>query len=121
MKEITYLHTSLHPDKRSDFDEKSTRNWAECAEWHKLEIVETFGGGPGESEGRVEFVASYTEKGIKREHHELAGFRKNDGIWYFDSGEVVPPKQVVRSVPKTGRNDPCPCGSGKKYKKCCAQ
>jgi uncharacterized protein YecA (UPF0149 family) len=25
----------------------------------------------------------------------------------------------VRTVPKVGRNDPCPCGSGKKYKKCC--
>jgi hypothetical protein len=25
----------------------------------------------------------------------------------------------VREVPKVGRNDPCPCGSGKKYKKCC--
>ena len=28
-------------------------------------------------------------------------------------------KQIVRSNPKIGRNDPCPCGSGKKYKKCC--
>ncbi|MFQ5738568.1 MAG: preprotein translocase subunit SecA [Acidobacteriota bacterium] len=28
-------------------------------------------------------------------------------------------KQVVRSAPKVGRNAPCPCGSGKKYKKCC--
>ncbi|OBV38219.1 UPF0149 family protein [Janthinobacterium psychrotolerans] len=27
---------------------------------------------------------------------------------------------VLREVPKTGRNDPCHCGSGKKYKKCCA-
>ena len=27
---------------------------------------------------------------------------------------------VLRDVPKTGRNDPCHCGSGKKYKKCCA-
>lgn len=27
---------------------------------------------------------------------------------------------VLRAVPKTGRNDPCHCGSGKKYKKCCA-
>ncbi|MEY4631795.1 MAG: hypothetical protein RIQ81_1915 [Pseudomonadota bacterium] len=25
----------------------------------------------------------------------------------------------VRTSPKTGRNDPCPCGSGKKFKKCC--
>jgi preprotein translocase subunit SecA len=28
-------------------------------------------------------------------------------------------KQIVRNAPKVGRNDPCPCGSGKKYKKCC--
>ncbi len=27
-------------------------------------------------------------------------------------------KTIVRTVPKVGRNDPCPCGSGKKYKKC---
>ncbi|WP_054774967.1 SEC-C metal-binding domain-containing protein [Methylogaea oryzae] len=26
---------------------------------------------------------------------------------------------IVRESPKTGRNDPCPCGSGKKFKKCC--
>lgn len=31
----------------------------------------------------------------------------------------TPTKPVVRSTPKVGRNDPCPCGSGKKYKKCC--
>jgi preprotein translocase subunit SecA len=30
-----------------------------------------------------------------------------------------PPKTVVRDGDKVGRNDPCPCGSGKKYKKCC--
>jgi preprotein translocase subunit SecA len=30
-----------------------------------------------------------------------------------------PPVTVVRSAPKVGRNDPCPCKSGKKYKKCC--
>ena len=29
--------------------------------------------------------------------------------------------QVVRSTPKVGRNDPCPCGSGKKYKNCCGR
>ncbi|HRT06268.1 MAG TPA: preprotein translocase subunit SecA [Kiritimatiellia bacterium] len=30
-------------------------------------------------------------------------------------------KPVVREAPKTGRNDPCPCGSGKKFKKCCGK
>src|SRR5579885_3330539 len=35
------------------------------------------------------------------------------------AGERQPVQQVVRSSAKVGRNDPCPCGSGKKYKKCC--
>jgi preprotein translocase subunit SecA len=35
------------------------------------------------------------------------------------AGERQPVQQVVRSGEKIGRNDPCPCGSGKKYKKCC--
>jgi preprotein translocase subunit SecA len=35
------------------------------------------------------------------------------------AGDLQPVQQVVRSGAKVGRNDPCPCGSGKKYKKCC--
>ena len=34
-------------------------------------------------------------------------------------GDDVAVKTVRRDVPKVGRNQPCPCGSGKKYKKCC--
>jgi uncharacterized protein YecA (UPF0149 family) len=34
-------------------------------------------------------------------------------------GEGAKVKTIVREAPKIGRNDPCPCGSGKKYKKCC--
>jgi preprotein translocase subunit SecA len=34
-------------------------------------------------------------------------------------GEQAPPRPVKRDTPKVGRNEPCPCGSGKKYKKCC--
>jgi hypothetical protein len=38
-----------------------------------------------------------------------------------EEGDDDRPKQapVVRDAPKVGRNDPCPCGSGKKFKKCC--
>jgi uncharacterized protein YecA (UPF0149 family) len=39
---------------------------------------------------------------------------------FFDEHPEDAPEQPVRRVePKIGRNDPCPCGSGKKYKKCC--
>ena len=37
----------------------------------------------------------------------------------LQGGEAVKVETVRREEPKTGRNNPCPCGSGKKYKKCC--
>ena len=41
--------------------------------------------------------------------------------WKFADGELVGETPTVREEPKIGRNDPCPCGSGKKYKKCCGK
>jgi SEC-C motif-containing protein len=117
--EMGYIHSSLHPDHRSDYDEKSTRAWAESATWHGLRIVGTTAGGAGDDAGTVEFIASFTESGVPQDHHELATFAREGGDWYFVSGNMVRPKPVVRDAPKVGRNDPCPCGSGKKYKKCC--
>src|SRR5262249_46052781 len=35
--------------------------------------------------------------------------------------EYVPVAEPYRAPPKVGRNEPCPCGSGKKYKKCCGR
>jgi uncharacterized protein YecA (UPF0149 family) len=37
------------------------------------------------------------------------------------AARIVPdaPSTTARAMPKIGRNDPCPCGSGKKHKKCC--
>jgi SEC-C motif-containing protein len=117
--EIEYLQESLHPDQRGDYDPKSTRQWAESAEWEKFEIIRTEAGGPEDEEGTIEFIAAFTEGGAKKEHHERAKFKKVEGRWFFESGEAVARKPVVRESPKIGRNEPCICGSGKKYKKCC--
>ena len=38
---------------------------------------------------------------------------------FKNQGDVPKVQTVVHEGPKIGRNDPCPCGSGKKYKKCC--
>jgi len=40
---------------------------------------------------------------------------------YYGGGEGGVSKTPVRKKKKVGRNDPCPCGSGKKYKKCCGR
>lgn len=119
--DIDFLSGSLHPAHRSDHDVEATRRWAEGAEWLGLEIVDTEAGGEDDDEGTVEFIATFKEKGLARQHHERSSFSKLEGQWYFVDGKIVPPPTRVNTSPKTGRNDPCPCGSGKKYKKCCGR
>ncbi len=38
----------------------------------------------------------------------------------LQGSEILQPDEPVRVAPKVGRNEPCPCGSGKKAKRCCA-
>lgn len=117
--ETDYLFQSTHPDHRKGYDHKGTKTWAENSEWEGLEILGTVAGQAEDLEGEVEFIARFREKGVRRQHHEQGHFKKEDGLWYFTDGHAVAPKTIVRSEPKVGRNDPCPCGSGKKFKKCC--
>ena len=117
--EMDFLFNSTHPEHREGYDHKGTREWAESAEWLGLEIVETDRGGDGESIGAVEFIARFRDKGGLREHHELARFKREEGKWLFTDGSMVKPKPIT--VQKIGRNEPCPCGSSLKYKKCCGK
>jgi SEC-C motif-containing protein len=116
---IDYLGETLHPDYRNDYDAAATRKWAEQSDWCGLEIRSVEQGGENDDEGMVEFVASYKTKGTIYHHHELSRFCRHQGRWYYVDGKIAPPETVTRSEPRVGRNDPCPCGSGKKYKKCC--
>jgi len=115
--DVDFIFNSTHPDHREGYDHKGTKAWAENAEWHGLEIVETTAGGPKDDEGEVEFIARFRDKGAIRTHHERGQFQRKGKKWLFTEGEMVKSQPI--SVTKIGRNDPCSCGSGKKYKKCC--
>ena len=117
--EMDFIAASLHPDARVDHDPENAREWAENSEWHGLQILATAGGGPGDETGTVEFSASYTYDDDTQLYHEIAEFARVDGVWYFREGRRGSRKPVVRDEPKVGRNDPCPCGSGRKFKRCC--
>jgi SEC-C motif-containing protein len=119
--QIDHIWESTHPDQRKGHSRKTIQKWSEKSQWLGFEIISVTGGQPADDEGQVEFVAEYREKGMRNRHHELATFKKKDGKWYFYDGSPAPQKQVVRDAPKIGRNDPCLCGSGKKYKKCCGR
>lgn len=117
--EMDFLQASLHPDRRNDNDGAGARDWAENSTWHGLEIVATQAGGVDDQHGQVEFVATYTHEDKEQAYHEVAEFERVDGNWYFREGSPGVRKPIVREEPKIGRNDSCPCGSGRKYKKCC--
>lgn len=81
--------------------------------WLGLEIHGTLGGLEQDSTGSVDFTSTYLENGqisILRENSE---FVREDGLWYYLRGECKVRRQKVE------RNGPCPCGSGKKFKRCC--
>lgn len=131
--DVTYVKNTMAPESRKDFDAEATERWAKESKWKGLKIVSTQKGGPEDDTGVVEFVATYERNGVGVEHHEVSTFRKSkDAEWLFVDGEAHEHKEgeghhhhapkgppVVRQGAKIGRNDPCPCGSGKKYKKCC--
>jgi len=116
---IDYLVTTHDPQTRHQIDRDATETWAREAEWIGLEILKTDRGTADDTRGEVEFVARYRQKGAEYTHHERSQFRRVDGRWYFVDGQRVAKQPIRRATQKIGRNDPCSCGSGKKYKKCC--
>ena len=117
--DIMFLKTSATKAVQEEFVEDETRAWSQTAEWHGLEIIATEKGQKDDADGVVEFRALYSANGEFKNHHERSQFVREDGEWKFSDGEMVGEKPIVRAQPKVGRNDLCPCGSGKKYKKCC--
>lgn len=111
---------NTHVPGTKDFDVNEAQDWAINSEWKGLKIISTKNGKEDNTQGIVEFQALYADKEKKDYlHHEISTFKKIDDTWYYDDGQIVGTGPIKRATPKVGRNDPCTCGSGKKFKKCC--
>ena len=113
---VDYLMETHSPKTREEVSREAIEAWAKDSEWLGFELRGTEEGGKDDSEGIVRFRARYRQKGRVFEHLEVAQFAREDGVWKFVTAFTPPAKH---EAPKVGRNDPCPCGSGKKHKKCC--
>ncbi|MGV3344257.1 YchJ family metal-binding protein [Enterobacteriaceae bacterium LUAb1] len=104
---IATWHPQCHPQR---FLDRITANFSDT-EWQALNVI-SYAAGRNENEGFVTFFASYShpEKQQRGVVYERSRFLRENERWYYIDG-IIPP---------LGRNDTCPCGSGKKYKKCCA-
>ncbi|MDI9849336.1 YchJ family protein [Rhodoblastus sp. 17X3] len=117
--DVDYLFDTLADDQRTDFDRAATSDWAKKSEWLGLDILATEQGQEGDQTGVVSFAAHFNRDGKKLTHKERSLFgRDGEGRWRFARELPMKGETVVRGA-QPGRNDPCPCGSGKKYKKCC--
>ncbi|RJF57295.1 YchJ family protein [Serratia inhibens] len=109
---VDYLIATWHPDCHADEWRKSIFDSFKGTEWLGLTVVEEREGHDA-GEGFVEFIARFVDTGSD-EHkamHERSRFLQLDQRWYYIDG----------TKPQPGRNAICPCGSGKKYKKCCGR
>jgi SEC-C motif-containing protein len=110
---IDFLAESNHSKTRREFSPEDAQKWSAESNWLGLEILATESAIP--TRAHVNFEARYEDKdGTLIVHRERSLFEQEDGEWRFVNGGGIP----VTSE-KVGRNDPCPCGSGKKHKKCC--
>lgn len=113
--EMDYLQSTMVEEHRGEFNAPDVRRWNKSITWLDLEILESSTHGDA---GTVRFRATFRHKGGSQSLTENSRFVRRDEKWYYLDGEHE--TETVRNEgPKVGRNDPCPCGSGKKFKKCC--
>ncbi|CBG88532.1 YchJ family protein [Citrobacter rodentium] len=110
MKDADYLIRTWHPAcQAAAFRDDIVAGFA-STEWLGLTLFEHIRS-EDDKTGYVSFVARYREHGKTGAIIERSRFIKENGEWYYIDG----------TRPQFGRNDACPCGSGKKFKKCCGQ
>ncbi|PIB34455.1 hypothetical protein BFP72_03000 [Reichenbachiella sp. 5M10] len=117
--QANYLYQTTHASKRAQQTVDELAQWSTDNTWTKLEIIAVEHGRIHDSHGIVEFKAYFADaKGLEQVLHERSSFLQEEDGWYYVDGVFDP--EAIDLTKKVSRNDPCPCGSGKKYKKCCA-
>ncbi len=118
LKDMPHIVRTMRGKALKLFDaEKTYAEWFEQSVWTKLEILDAPAVGKHDKEGIVEFKAYSLFNGVAQVLHERSKFIKEDQQWFYVAGQQQHPE--IKASVKVGRNDACPCGSGKKYKKCC--
>lgn len=107
--DVAYLEAT-HDAKPTRDGRLALAAWVRIVTWLGLTVHEA--PPPQGDEGEVSFTARYLEDSTLVDLSERSSFRRKDGRWLYVDGKV----RTVQK--KVGRNDPCPCGSGQKFKQC---
>ena len=117
MRMLDYIDRTHAPEVRDDFNRAEAERLAEKCEWQRLEIRSVTETG---DTAEIEFVVRFRRDQQDITQAALSRFRRDNGQWFYVSSDLNPHTHTTpQRVTKVGRNDPCPCNSGKKAKKCC--
>ena len=101
LQQTDYLYKTWHPDTRPALSELADTS----VEWQQLKVITS-------DNETVEFLAIGHADGKNLILHERSRFFFMDGQWLYLDGQIFEPPS---------RNGACPCGSGKKFKRCCGK
>ena len=117
--DTNYIARTMKAPASDHFDIKAARDWAKQVTWLKLEITNTV---TEDKKGFVEFEAHFTINGKRQLLNESSEFHLINGTWYYiDGADPAAKARLPANVTRIGRNEPCLCNSGVKYKKCCGK
>ena len=111
LQQIDYILETTALRQQAFLDRAAIADWSKANQWLKLEVVQHQ---PklDKSHALVEFKAYYHDGKQQHVHHEISHFVLHQQHWYF-----LDPTLDLQITMK----QPCICGSGKKFKQCCAQ
>lgn len=115
---VDFVVDTYHPSCHAD-EQRAAIAESIDSDWLKLD-VHSQEPGSHPDEGFVTFSAYFAQDGQTLCLTERSRFLREDGVWYYIDGTFpAADERDPESRVKIGRNDPCRCGSGKKFKKCC--
>ncbi|WP_294906450.1 YchJ family protein [Tatumella sp. UBA2305] len=108
--DVLWLVETWHKSQRSPELEALISTHLSGTDWLGLNVI-SHDYNNNSQEAFVTFFARYCEKNQTSAIYERSRFIREEQHWYYIDGVHL----------QAGRNDTCPCGSGRKYKKCCGQ
>ena len=113
-RDYAYLHRTYQATAKLPFkgEQDSPLGWSRL-------VIHAHEPGANPDTAYVDFTAYFADEKGEHAVPEKSEFHRVDGQWLYTRAVRFGPAPVKSAHPKVGRNDPCPCGSGKKYKHCC--
>ncbi|PKL46906.1 MAG: hypothetical protein CVV39_06535 [Planctomycetes bacterium HGW-Planctomycetes-1] len=120
MKESIFMRAYAEKDPKIEYKQEGFRMFNEMLDLIEDKVTDTI--------FKVRLEAGARTRSVwqagQTKHEEVSQFEmaeRQRAAAQAPQGEAARVKQIKLDQPKVGRNDPCPCGSGKKYKKCCGK